>query len=69
MTYSDWLENIIVKLEPAYICENFMSTKERADWCHDNCCYVSIQKECLRHIYNDNLHKVTQEFTKDGEDE
>ena len=69
MTYSDWLENIIVKLEPAYICEDFMSTQEGADWCHDNCCYVSIQKKCLRHIYNDNLHKVMQESTKGGEDE
>ena len=45
--YAEWLEKIIVMLEPEYLCED--TTDE--EWCEENCKYDSIQAECLRHLY------------------
>ena len=54
--YVEWLEKIIVMLEPEYLCED---TTDR-EWCEENCHYSSIQAECLRHLY---------EVSKGGGDE
>ena len=46
-SYTEWLEKIIVMLEPEYLCED---TTDK-EWCEENCHYSSIQVECLRHLY------------------
>lgn len=48
--YTEWLEKIIVMLEPVYLCED---TTDK-EWCEKNCKYDSIQAECLRHLYGIN---------------
>ena len=53
--YTEWLEKIIVMLEPVCLCED---TTDK-EWCEENCGHASIQAECLRHLY---------EVSKGGED-
>ena len=57
--YAEWLESMITATESfEWLCEDDEAVNR--EWCNKNCKYLSIQAECLRHIYEHICGKENQ---------
>ena len=54
MTYTEWLEQIVIDSEPDWICDKMESEVLDYGWCNERCGYYcggDWTKDCLKKYY------------------
>lgn len=58
MTYTEWLEQCLIAVEPYSITCDVLNETE---WCHKHCVYASPQIECLKRAFRMQNEKAKRE--------